>query len=413
MRSSRTRSLAASAIALISAAFVAQAIPASASTAIRPGPGALDPKFMVLTPADLAPGSKVTAQRYYKDSDFPSVISYAREFDRGRVGLTSFLHSESDAEIGVGETSTQSFLRNIRLVFSSKSTRAKLAKQLAKQIGTSGGLVTVTSIGRPRGLGVGASGSFDLVIGFRLLGARTDFHIAVFRVERILGTVLALGEPGKAVPLAAIRHLASVMAARMGAQLLPTNTALPVISGTPQAAMTLTADPGAWAGAPPTFTYQWQRCDASGQTCTDVPTATGQTYMATWMDVGRTVRVSVTATTAVGTATAVSDQTAAVAAAPVSLWPANTSLPTIFGVLRGGETLTATAGSWSANPTTFFFTWQRCDTTSTPTCLPTGGHSQTYVLTGADLDHLMFVYVIACNAAGCGSARSAPTSVVQ
>jgi len=104
MRSSRTRSLAASAIALISAAFVAQAIPASASTAIRPGPGALDPKFMVLTPADLAPGSKVTAQRYYKDSDFPSVISYAREFDRGRVGLTSFLHSESDAEIGVGET---------------------------------------------------------------------------------------------------------------------------------------------------------------------------------------------------------------------------------------------------------------------------------------------------------------------
>ena len=45
----------------------------------------------------------------------------------------------------------------------------------------------------------------------------------------------------------------------------PSNTSSPSIFGTPAVGATLTAHPGTWTGAPaPTFSYQWQRCVATG-----------------------------------------------------------------------------------------------------------------------------------------------------
>jgi hypothetical protein len=53
---------------------------------------------MVLRSSDLG-GARVTAQGYYRDTDFPSVISYAREFEDGRVADRA-LYVDSEAEIG-------------------------------------------------------------------------------------------------------------------------------------------------------------------------------------------------------------------------------------------------------------------------------------------------------------------------
>src|SRR5712691_5591903 len=72
----------------------------AASGSIRPALGAPDPRLMVLTTSDLGSGAKITSQGYYKDEDFPSVISYQRGFVSGRVGASRLPVVGTLAEIG-------------------------------------------------------------------------------------------------------------------------------------------------------------------------------------------------------------------------------------------------------------------------------------------------------------------------
>lgn len=97
------------------------------------------------------------------------------------------------------------------------------------------------------------------------------------------------------------------------AQIAPTNTTAPTISGTPRDGETLTASEGTWTGDEPmTFTYQWQRCDANGLNCANLAGATGRTYLVQTSDVNNRLRVAVTATNTTGASTANSQPTAAV-----------------------------------------------------------------------------------------------------
>ena len=114
----------------------------------------------------------------------------------------------------------------------------------------------------------------------------------------------------------------------------PRNTAPPTISGTPAEGQTLTATPGTWTGVPPiNYAYQWLRCDASGGGCSAIVGATSQSYVVTSGDVGRTLRVQVTATDAGGgpPGVATSNATAAVSAAgpagQIRLQNGRTSIP--------------------------------------------------------------------------------------
>lgn len=101
-----------------------------------------------------------------------------------------------------------------------------------------------------------------------------------------------------------------VIAARATA---PRNTTIPTITGTAQEGQTLTAQPGTWSGTQPiTFTYQWLRCDASGNACANIAGATGRTYVPTGADIGRSLRVRVRARNDGGSRTATSAGTAAV-----------------------------------------------------------------------------------------------------
>src|SRR5712691_3790831 len=90
----------------------------------------------------------------------------------------------------------------------------------------------------------------------------------------------------------------------------PKNTSAPTIAGTPKENSTLTVDKGGWSGTQPiTFSYQWQRCDATGGNCANIAGATNTTYTATSADVGNVLRVNVTATNSKGATTATSAET--------------------------------------------------------------------------------------------------------
>lgn len=129
----------------------------------------------------------------------------------------------------------------------------------------------------------------------------------------------------------------------------PTNLSPPTISGTPQRGQSLTADAGTWSGTPPpTYSYQWRRCDNSGANCVDISAATGQSYLLTDDDVGATIRVSVTALNDVGSSAASSAQTQVVVVTVSG--PSNTVPPTISGTAAVGETLAADPGQWSGAP---------------------------------------------------------------
>ncbi len=265
---------------------------------------------MVLTSADLG-GAKVTGQRYYKDADFPSVISYVREFEEGAYRGIRLPYVDSEAGLGTSVATTTQFLVLLRRFFASKEARKLIVETLLDELG-SDALISNVQVGRPRNLGVGP-GSFDILVTARLLGLRVEFHTAVFRVERVLGLVTAVGGLGRRVPVSAMTGLARIMAARMRLELATRNTTPPTIAGTPMVGQTLTATSDAWSPTPTRFAYVWQRCNAAGAACSSIPGATAKTYVVIESDVGSTLRVAVTAHTTVGSATATSAPTAVVA----------------------------------------------------------------------------------------------------
>jgi hypothetical protein len=216
-----------------------------------------------------------------------------------------------------------------------------------------------------------------------------------------------------AAPLiAAIAMLAFVGAGQAATKAAPANTAPPTISGTPAVGQTLTASNGSWSNSPSSYAYQWLRCNGGGNSCTPVPGATQQTYKLTQADAGHTMRVRVTATNADGSGSAQSDKTATVASGTSSAAPKNTAPPTISGTAKVGQTLTANPGSWSGNPSSYTYQWQRCDADVLTCSNVVGATGSTYVVHTADLGFRMRVVVTAKNAKGTATATSATTAVV-
>jgi hypothetical protein len=96
----------------------------------------------------------------------------------------------------------------------------------------------------------------------------------------------------------------------------PVDATSPSISGTSVDGQTLTADPGDWSGVAVTYTYQWQRCDTSGDGCSSVDGAVDSTYGLGSNDVGSTLRVVVTASNKNGSVSAESEVSAVVGPGP-------------------------------------------------------------------------------------------------
>jgi hypothetical protein len=93
----------------------------------------------------------------------------------------------------------------------------------------------------------------------------------------------------------------------------PAALSSPGVAGTPVTGRSLAAAAVSFAGtAPIAYAYQWSRCDGSGSACADVPGATGAAYPIGAADLGRTLRVRVSATNAAGTTAAISGRSGVV-----------------------------------------------------------------------------------------------------
>lgn len=183
---------------------------------------------------------------------------------------------------------------------------------------------------------------------------------------------------------------------------VPVNTVAPAITGTPNVGSLLTCSQGTWTGNPtPTYAYQWFYFD----TVTAIGGATSSTYTPVSGDVGHTLSCNVTATNSQGSVSASSAATAAVTAALAA--PVNTAIPVISGTAQDGQTLTATTGTWTGNPTpTYAYQWKRAGTNIS------GATSSTYLIVTADVGNTLTVAVTATNSQGSASATSSATATV-
>jgi hypothetical protein len=109
----------------------------------------------------------------------------------------------------------------------------------------------------------------------------------------------------------------------------PDNTARPSFTGTARVDefLTLTSY-GSWRDPTPTgYSRQWLRCGSSGNGCSDISGATGDSYRLESVDVGHTIRLHVRATGPYGSGQADSNASAVVAARPVPTTPPPPAAP--------------------------------------------------------------------------------------
>lgn len=210
---------------------------------------------------------------------------------------------------------------------------------------------------------------------------------------------------------------------------VPVSTSDPAITGSAVEGQTLKATAGGWSSttAITSFNYQWVRCGAdggnpSGSSCPAIGGATSSSYTLVAADVGRRMRVRVTATNSSGSATAASNATGIVGSSAVGP-PRNTREPSISGTAREGQMLTVNLGSWTgASPIRLFYQWARCgadggkpDGSNCPAATGTftGSAGLKYTLVAADVGKRMRVRVVARNGAGDTGVASDATGVVQ
>jgi hypothetical protein len=202
-------------------------------------------------------------------------------------------------------------------------------------------------------------------------------------------------------------------------QAAPKNTTEPKISGSPVQGATLTATHGDWTGTDPIgYAYQWVRCPTSGgksdgSDCAVISGATTTSYVVGSADVGKRLRVRVTAVNADGSATAASNATGTITSTSSGA-PRNTKPPSIGGTPNVGETLHTDPGTWvGTQPITLTIRWLRCDAQGNNCVELAGQTDDAYTLRDGDIGRRLRVRINAQNADGSRSRLSAATTVIQ
>ena len=157
------------------------------------------------------------------------------------------------------------------------------------------------------------------------------------------------GRPTRTVVVVAIAVVALAATPAFGA----TVTQPPTISGTAARAAEMTASTGDWTPAGANATYDWLRCDASGDGCRPISGSCDRRYTVRDPDVGHTLRVRLTVTEAgQEPAFGISDPTAIIVDRPYFLPTADSGGPCVVVTPTGPGQGTFTSGSPTGPGTT-------------------------------------------------------------
>jgi surface antigen len=211
-----------------------------------------------------------------------------------------------------------------------------------------------------------------LVDGSPISGATAKTYTPT---SSVLGRTLSVAVTGAHSGFPSVRASSAPVAVAAGAM---TATARPALTGMAKVGSRLTTTPGTWSRKDAAVSYQWFSGDSP------VAGATGSSYVARSVDLGRPVAVEVAASRA-GYATAtVRNQSTVVAAGALVRMAA----PSVSGTARVGSRLTANPGTWSPTVTPSYQWYSG----SRPI---DGATAQTFVPTGRELGARIKVRVTA------------------
>ena len=204
---------------------------------------------------------------------------------------------------------------------------------------------------------------------------------------------------------------------------VPVAGAAPTILGTAQTGQLLTATNGSWIGADPThfpYTYQWLRCDSSGNNC-NTTVGTSSTYAVASADVGSRLVVVVTGRNTAGSTPSNNSNATAIVTTGALSAPVNTSYPVISlpftntsGAPNIGDLLTVSNGTWSGSfPMTFTYQWKKCDSTNGPCYVIPGATRSTFTVTTDLYGMAVRAEVTAKNSVGSVAQNSAGTNTIS
>jgi hypothetical protein len=176
----------------------------------------------------------------------------------------------------------------------------------------------------------------------------------------------------------------------------PTNTATPVITGTPTVGQILSTDDGTWFGTPTGFAYQWQRDNLGAGTYSNITNATATSYTIVDADDACRIRCEVTASNDGGAGIPADSN----AVGPViEVLPVNTVAPVIAGAAV--STLSVSDGIWtgmSGTIATFVRSWE-ISNDGVSGWTPISGNT-THNIVPAEVGKYIRVTVTATNSAG-------------
>ncbi|MDA0162332.1 hypothetical protein OM076_18820 [Solirubrobacter ginsenosidimutans] len=140
----------------------------------------------------------------------------------------------------------------------------------------------------------------------------------------------------------------------------------------------------------------WLRCDANGDACVDTGVQDTTSYKLRAADVGHRLRVEARAFGDAG-GSAVSRSAPGPFVAGERPTYHDNGAPTLWGIPRAGQTVSADPGFLEPAATSYKYLWLRCDDVF---CERIEHDAPTYVLTAADVGKQIVVDVTASNAAG-------------